>query len=98
MVGAVMKLTTSQKIIVGFAVALVPLLITAWYGFQVPRQFVEFGKTYRQSLQILERIARFQAHLDDAETGQRGFLLTGDERYLELYLQVRNAVGSDVTE
>jgi CHASE3 domain sensor protein len=34
------------------------------------------------------------SHLKDAETGQRGFLLTGDEKYLEPYLSARPSLDS----
>lgn len=38
------------------------------------------------------QIRRILADLLDAETGQRGYLLTGDERYLEPYVRGRNKV------
>ena len=38
------------------------------------------------------------ADLIDAETGQRGFLLTGDETFLDPYLAVREHIGSHLVE
>jgi CHASE3 domain sensor protein len=35
--------------------------------------------------QVLEQIARVTAAMTDAETGQRGFVVTGDESYLQPY-------------
>src|SRR5262249_1641122 len=40
-----------------------------------------------RSRDTLESVNKLTAHLLDAETGQRGFLLTGDVRYLEPYHQ-----------
>jgi CHASE3 domain sensor protein len=36
--------------------------------------------------------------LKDAETGQRGYLLTGDEAFLEPYVAVRDGVRSQLEE
>ncbi len=44
--------------------------------------------TYR----VLHQIERVEGELLDAETGQRGFLLTGKEAYLEPFLRGRQAV------
>jgi signal transduction histidine kinase len=37
------------------------------------------------------------SHLQDAETGQRGYLLTGDSTYLEPYHAAANAIGTDTS-
>ena len=38
---------------------------------------------------VLERLAALLSVLKDAETGQRGFVITGDEAYLEPYVKAR---------
>jgi len=38
------------------------------------------------------------SNLRDAETGQRGFALTGDEKFLEPYLAVREHIASELRE
>jgi signal transduction histidine kinase len=49
----------------------------------------------RHTLLVLERSAALASHLSDVETGQRGFLLTNEERYLEPYSTGRTAVEGD---
>ena len=46
----------------------------------------------RHAATVLRGGNQLLAALVDAETGQRGYLLTGDEAYLEPYLAVRNNV------
>ena len=43
--------------------------------------------------QVLVSIRRLQIDIRDAETGQRGYLLTGDDSYLEPYQAAAGAVG-----
>src|SRR5688572_10960439 len=43
-------------------------------------------QTVRQTGQVLGELDGVLSAVTDAETGQRGFLMTGDERYLAPYL------------
>ncbi|GAB2879806.1 hypothetical protein GCM10027046_04760 [Uliginosibacterium flavum] len=45
---------------------------------------------------VLNSANEFLSVLTDAETGQRGYLLTGDEVFLEPYLSVRTNIGKDL--
>ncbi|HLJ10880.1 MAG TPA: CHASE3 domain-containing protein [Planctomycetaceae bacterium] len=80
-----MKSTTGTKVTAAFGLALGFLLILAWFGYSTPRRFIEFTQRRQESVQILEHLALFVSHVKDAETGQRGFLLTGNAAYLEPY-------------
>ena len=45
-----------------------------------------------QTLDAIQQLEALHSELKDAETGQRGFLLTGAERYLEPYTDARAAL------
>jgi len=47
---------------------------------------------------VIKSAGDFLSALKDAETGQRGYLLTGDEAFLEPYLQVRDRVNGHLEE
>jgi len=49
----------------------------------------------RHALTVLAQTDGLMTHLTDAETGQRGFLLTNEDRYLEPYRSGRAAVAAD---
>src|SRR6476620_11570810 len=50
-----------------------------------------------QTLDAVQRLEQLLSSVKDAETGERGFLLTGDERYLEPYTMGRAALGGAFT-
>lgn len=49
-----------------------------------------------RSEQVVSDTASLLSDLKDAETGQRGYLLTGRDEYLEPYNSARGAIGSDL--
>ena len=51
----------------------------------------------RHTLTVLAHIESLAGHLTDTETGQRGYLLTNEDRYLELYLAGRPRWAADTT-
>ena len=58
-------------------------------------------RVHRQAAQtdaLLDAVARLLTTLLDAETGQRGFLLTGDERYLEPYIHAIHSAAREVPQ
>ena len=46
----------------------------------------------KQSYALIIRAGDLLSQLRDAETSQRGYLLTGDETFLEPYLAVRDSI------
>jgi len=62
---------------------LVALVVNGVIGYRaVQEQTAAFEEMY-QAQRLLRRITLLQLALSDAETGQRGFLLSGEARYLE---------------
>ena len=51
----------------------------------------------RHTLTVLAHVETLMSHLADTETGQRGYLLTNEDRYLEPYVAGRGAVAADTT-
>ncbi|MBF0270102.1 MAG: PAS domain S-box protein [Alphaproteobacteria bacterium] len=45
---------------------------------------------------LLSAATHWLSKLKDAETGERGYLLTGDDMYLEYYSSARSSLGSDL--
>ncbi|MBF0355258.1 MAG: PAS domain S-box protein [Alphaproteobacteria bacterium] len=50
----------------------------------------------KRTFVLLNDAAHWHLQLKDAETGERGYLLTGDEKYLEYYVEARDSLGSDL--
>lgn len=68
---------------------------TAFWAF---RQIEESGDARRRIDTATSRADELLSSLIDAETGQRGFSLTGDEAFLEPYLAVRDSVAAQLRD
>ena len=91
------------KIAIAFALG---LLIIGGVGLQSYlgiQQVAEKNRWVTHSHEVLENLEQVIAALTDAETGQRGFILTGEDRYLEPYnaatgeIQKKIAAVTDLT-
>jgi PAS domain S-box-containing protein len=78
---------------VAFAVAAGLVLAIAVIALGA-RDLAEQYQTVRQTGQVLSELDGVLSAATDAETGQRGFLLTGDERYLAPYVTALDAATS----
>jgi PAS domain S-box-containing protein len=78
------------------AVALIVLVIaSSLWSF---RQTENAASARDQTRILMNRSEDLLSALKDAETGQRGFLVTGDEAFLAPYLAVRNNIHSQLDE
>jgi PAS domain S-box-containing protein len=74
-----------RLIVVGFVVAAVIMLLVGWESYRDTIRVADAAAARKHSFEVRGVLADTAARLVDAETGQRGFLLTGDETYLEPY-------------
>ncbi|SEG44932.1 Histidine kinase-, DNA gyrase B-, and HSP90-like ATPase [Bosea lathyri] len=81
------RLRSATITIVAIGVVAVAVVLAAWINAQALRT----SERVSQSIEIRERAERFLGHMRDAETGQRGYLLTGDSAYLEPFTSGRAA-------
>jgi len=75
----------TRFVLLGFAFATSILIFVGWQSLQEEKQFVEAARWREHTYEVLNSLNETAALLSDAETGQRGYLLTGDETYLEPY-------------
>ena len=67
------------------SVVIIALIANGWMSYVNSQRLREYDRWVLRTHEALHRIESFQASLIDAETGGRGFLLTGDETFLEPY-------------
>jgi methyl-accepting chemotaxis protein len=77
--------TFGKRIGFGFGLAVALLLIVGVVAYRSNDALVENNHRVIHTHQVLEQVAHALSFMKDAETGQRGFLLTGNETYLEPY-------------
>jgi methyl-accepting chemotaxis protein len=90
-------MTIGKKIALGFGLSLLVLLVVAGVAFQGAHLLMETTDTMVETRMRIQAIREVRAHLLDAETGQRGYLLTGEEAYLAPYEQGIRDLEKDVT-
>jgi PAS domain S-box-containing protein len=69
----------------GFVAATIILVFAGWESYRNTTRFAEAADWQKHTYEVLRTLDETEARLVDAETGQRGYLLTGDEAYLHPY-------------
>jgi methyl-accepting chemotaxis protein len=90
--------TFGRKIVAGFAISIVLLAAIGAIAYRAINALTSTSYTVTHTHQVLERIARLLIEMENAETGQRGYVITGDESYLAPYQSGIAAVDAIVKE
>ncbi len=77
--------TFGRKVAAGFAIAVIALVVIAVTGHRATTTLIENDERVAHTHLVRREIAELLTQLINAETGQRGFVITGDDEYLEPY-------------
>ena len=69
----------------GFVAATLAVFLIAFLSYRSFKQRAEGARLVARTLDVTAHLEVLLSTFQDAETGQRGFLLTGDDHYLEPY-------------
>lgn len=72
-----------------FATAIALLLGVSVFSYRSAQRSQDDARWSRRTQEVIAKVREVLALLTDVETGQRGFALTGDERFLEPYDRAR---------
>jgi two-component system, sensor histidine kinase and response regulator len=78
-----MRSPTETKVISGFACALAVLLAVTFVGYQNVQRLSASRGTLPRLQEIQRSLQVLQRELADAETGERGYVITGDNAFLD---------------
>ena len=87
-----------KGLILGLGALIAVLLVSGLLAYQNTRQLRVDAAWVTRSHQVLEALQGTLGAMTDAETGQRGYLLTGDPRYLEPYQAGEARAGERIQE
>ncbi|MEO7773706.1 MAG: response regulator [Steroidobacteraceae bacterium] len=79
------------RLLVGYLVAILAVGLIVLLSWQSQRTRIVAAERVTHTLQLLEQLESLLSSIKDAETGQRGFLLTGEQLYLSPYTNARAA-------
>jgi CheY-like chemotaxis protein/CHASE3 domain sensor protein len=91
------RLPLAPKTLIGFLLAIVAVAAIAVLSYQSLQTASISARNLAQSIEVLAQIEGLLSTLKDAETGQRGFLLTNDESYLEPYALAQAALPTEIS-
>jgi methyl-accepting chemotaxis protein len=86
--------TIQAKLAIGFVLGPIVLAIVGWVVYENTSALIEGLDKQQHTYQVLQQAEKVAKLLTDAETGQRGYLLTGTDSYLEPY----NAASTALTD
>jgi signal transduction histidine kinase len=66
-------------------VATVIVALNAWFAFRAVGSLLESEHSVEHTWRVINTVERIMSSAKDAETGNRGYLITGDEAYLQPY-------------
>jgi methyl-accepting chemotaxis protein len=87
-----MRWSIGTKIGSGFGLALVMLTIVGAVSYDSTSKLIISAAWVQHTHEILNELGDLLSGMKDAETGQRGYVLTGEARYLEPYQGARDYV------
>ncbi|HLF53096.1 response regulator [Flavobacterium sp.] len=85
-------MTLGRKIITGFAACALVLIAVAIFTFKNSEKYIASNAMVDHTHQILSEFEQLQTSSIDAESGTRGFAITGDPHFLETYSEANSAV------
>jgi len=84
------------KTLAGFALAVAAVVLVALISYQSLQASATSARSLAQTIEVLAQLNTVLSTLRDAETGQRGYLLTGNDTYLEPYLAAQANIATDL--
>ncbi|SFS00896.1 His Kinase A (phospho-acceptor) domain-containing protein [Granulicella pectinivorans] len=84
--GAAMKLKTTRALVPFLLFgAVIVVALNAWFAFRSVQVLVQGEMWMQHTWQVILQVEKVMSSAKDAETGNRGYLITGDDAYLEPY-------------
>ncbi|MBA2733560.1 MAG: CHASE3 domain-containing protein, partial [Acidobacteria bacterium] len=80
-----MRWTVEKKIAAGFALLLAILFAVGLVSYRNTRKLIRDSNRVVHSHEIIDGLEGTLSAIKDAETGQRGYIITGDEEHLKPY-------------
>ncbi|RYD18918.1 MAG: histidine kinase, partial [Verrucomicrobiaceae bacterium] len=91
------KLSNNLTLYLGFAVAVLFFILSGLNALRNTGALRSGMAQVERANTVITALDTVLSLMKDAETGQRGFLITGDENYLQPYHSSRTAISAEVT-
>src|SRR5690348_6617000 len=92
-----MQQTFERKVIAGFGLAFVVLVAVGLFAFYSIQHPVTTDRWVAHTTEVLANVEGLLSSVKDAESGQRGYLVTGDDTYLQPYYNALGQIGPQIS-
>ena len=92
-----MKLSFEKQIALGFTLALVIISSIGFISYQSIQKFIHAAGLVTHTHEIISSIGNLKKDLLNAETGSRGYWITGDEKFLEPYTKANYKIREGIS-
>ena len=93
-----MKWSLDRKILIGVGIVLAALVVNAIVSYRATSALINHQRLVSHTHQVLTELEATMSTMKDAETGERGFIITGDTRYLEPYQTAIQLINDHVSK
>src|SRR5215212_5946458 len=87
-----MKRANEKRVTIAFWLVLTVLAIVRLVFYSVTTGYIDNSRRVERSRPVLQELHTTFSALQDVETGQRGFVITGEEEFLKPYQAAINSV------
>ncbi len=84
-----MKITLSQKILIGFAACTSVLAVVAVVSFRNSEKFIDTNRWVNHTHEVINEFDLIMSYTVDMETGARGFVIAGNPAFLDPFREAR---------
>jgi methyl-accepting chemotaxis protein len=92
------NLTVGKRLAAGFGLAALTLLAIATVSYRNANLLIETERWVAHTHQVRTEFADLLSEIKDAETGQRGYVITGEEGYLDPYRAALTAIKTTLAD
>lgn len=91
-----MKCSLAAKIMSGYVLAMIVVLVIVGVSYRTVLSYMQDVEHRKETHEVLIHLERLVSYLKDAETGQRGYIISGRKTYLDRYDESEKAVAKEL--
>ena len=91
-----MKLSLEKKILAGFVICSLILVLVAFISLRNSENLISSNQWVNHTHEVLNELDQVLVSAVDAETGERGYIISGDETYLEPFNSAKSKLSEHI--
>ena len=96
--GHMKKADLGRKILAGFIICSIVLVVVAVISFRNSEKVIDTNQWVNHTHEVINELEQVLVHSVDAETGARGFVITGTDNYLEPFNQAKIKLQENISK